>query len=395
MRAGPARVRAAADGGTDERDTPLFRACGGDAPAATRIAIATRLLDAGAKVRHGSTGNVTALHAAARRGPLALVELLIRRGAFTWQTGEDGKDALAYARAGIAPDKDALVELLDRPVIRDPRFKAAVAAIHRGDVAALARLLDGHPTLLTDRAIEPDCYPQDYFRDPKLFWFVANNPTLTRKLSATIVAIARTMIARGVPRSDLDYALELVMSNGNVPDRGVQIPLLAALVDAGATASPRSIVVALAHWETRPVEALLERGAALTAPIAAALGRDEALAALLPAASPADLQDSLGLAVINRRLEAARLCLAAGADASAFLPVHAHSTPLHQATINDDLEMMKLLLAHGARADIKDTLWNGTPLGWAIHNKKTKAEALLRSEIAPIATPPAKKAGTR
>ena len=49
------------------------------------------------------------------------------------------------------------------------------------------------------------------------------------------------------------------------------------------------------------------------------------------------------------------------------------------AALNDDIEMLKLLVARGARLDIRDTLWNGTPLGWAVHNKKVNAEAYLRS----------------
>jgi ankyrin repeat protein len=53
--------------------------------------------------------------------------------------------------------------------------------------------------------------------------------------------------------------------------------------------------------------------------------------------------------------------------------------PLHQAAINDDVELMKLLVARGARLDARDTLWDGTPLGWAVHGKKAKAEAYLRS----------------
>ena len=84
------------------------------------------------------------------------------------------------------------------------------------------------------------------------------------------------------------------------------------------------------------------------------------------------------MAVINRHLEAARLCLDAGADPNGFLPVHRHSVPLHQAALNDDVELMKLLVERGARLDIRDTLWDGTPLGWAVHNKKAKAEAYLR-----------------
>ena len=31
------------------------------------------------------------------------------------------------------------------------------------------------------------------------------------------------------------------------------------------------------------------------------------------------------------------------------------------------------------RTDTRDTLWNGTPLGWAVHGRKAKAEAYLRS----------------
>lgn len=73
-----------------------------------------------------------------------------------------------------AREKDQIVELLLRPVIRDKNFRAAVAAIHAGDVATLSRLLDDHPNLLRDRAVEPECYPNGYSRDPKLFWFIAN-----------------------------------------------------------------------------------------------------------------------------------------------------------------------------------------------------------------------------
>jgi ankyrin repeat protein len=83
--------------------------------------------------------------------------------------------------------------------------------------------------------------------------------------------------------------------------------------------------------------------------------------------------------VINRRLEAARLCLHAGADPNQFLPVHRHSTPLHQAAVNDDVAMLTLLVERGAHLDTLDTLWRSTPLGWAVHNKRSGAEAYLRS----------------
>jgi ankyrin repeat protein len=73
------------------------------------------------------------------------------------------------------------------------------------------------------------------------------------------------------------------------------------------------------------------------------------------------------------------VCLDAGADPNQLLPVHRHAMPLHTATLNGDVEMLKLLVARGARLDVRDKLWNGTPLGWAVHNKKTEAEVYLRS----------------
>jgi ankyrin repeat protein len=384
-RADEAAVRAllargdAVEGARGEVDTPLFRACDGDAPAAQRIAVARLLLEAGASPRRDCKGGATALHAASRRGPVALVELLIRHGALSWQGDRRGRAALDYARKGAAPDRAQIVELLDRPVIRDRRFREAVGMIHAGDVDGLSRLLDAHPELLRQRAVEPDCYVRDYFRDPKLFWFIANNPTLMRPVPANIVAIARAMIARGVEKADLDYALELVMSSGNATRAELQARLIALLIEAGATATPQAIVMALAHCCLAPIETLLDRGLAMTVPIAAALDRRRELASLLEGASPEERQVGLGLAAINRRVEAARLCLDAGADPNQFLPVHRHSMPLHQAAVNDDVPMLTLLVERGARLDTLDTLWRSTPLGWAVHTKKPAAEAYLRS----------------
>jgi hypothetical protein len=82
--------------------------------------------------------------------------------------------------------------------------------------------------------------------------------------------------------------------------------------------------------------------------------------------------------VINGEVAAARLALDAGADVDAFLPVHVHSTALHQAAIDENLPLLELLLARRARTDIADTLWNGTALGWARHQGRTRAEAVLR-----------------
>ena len=364
------------DGDPTERDTPLYLACDGAAP--DRLAVAKRLVEAGAFVRRGCSGGATPLHAAARRGPAALVELLLGNGALAWQPDGKGRRAYDYAEAGDPTDRDRILYLTaEGPHIEDPEFRAAVAAIQAGDAAGLARLIDARPSLLAEPAIEPDLGPRGYFSDPMLFWFVANNPTLIPAPPPNIVEIARLMIARGVAQKDLDYTLELVMTDGAMP-RAVQMALVETLAEAGAAASRAAVIATLGHRQTAPIAWLLAHGLALTALEAAGLGRTAELARLLEGASPDEKRDALAMAVINGEADAARLCLAAGADPNRFMPVHQHSTPLHQAAINDDVETLRLLVAHGARGDVRDTLWRGTPLGWAVHEGKKAAETYLR-----------------
>jgi peptide-methionine (S)-S-oxide reductase len=317
-----------------------------------------------------------------------MVELLIRHNAKTWQSDKDGKLPIDYARTGVAPDKDAIVHLLDRPVIDDPHFRAAVNAIHAGDVAALRQLLTDHPNLSRDRAVEPDCYlSTDYFGSPKLLWFVANNPTLMKTMPVNIVNVAETIIDAGVDESDLNYTLELVMTSDPARDQGLQIPLMDLLLTRGATVTDHAVDITLGHALLEPVQVLLSRGYTMTLPMAAGLGRVEELKRLLDARTDdarassrlnGELHRALSLAVINRQVECAKLCLDAGADVNDFLIVHVHSTPAHQAAVNDDVTMLELLVSRGARLDVKDTLWGSTPLGWASYMGKRGAERYLK-----------------
>jgi peptide-methionine (S)-S-oxide reductase len=369
-----------ADSPNEAGNTPLWLVCQSDADAARRIEVATLLLAAGASPRRECEDRSTPLHFAAWRGPVEMVELLIRHNAKTWQADNAGKLPIDYARGGVAPDREKIVHLLDRPVIDDPHFRAAVNAIHAGDLPALRRLLADHPNLSRDRAIEPDCYlATDYFGSPKLLWFVANNPTLMKTMPANLVDLAATVIDAGVESADPDYTLELVLTSDPAREQGFQKPLMRLLLDRGAKVTPQAVHATLGHGLREPVETLLAGGMAMTAAVAAGLGRVDELARLLPQADDAERHAALSMAVINRQLEAARQCLDAGADVNAFLLVHAHSTPLHQAAIHDDVDLLKLLVERGARLNIRDTLWHGTPLGWAIHENKPAAAAYLRS----------------
>jgi peptide-methionine (S)-S-oxide reductase len=270
------------------------------------------------------------------------------------------------ARRGRGPDRDAILALLVRPVIRDPELRDAVAAIHAGDLAAIERL---PAELLHRRIIEPEGYGDSYFRDPMLLWFVAGNPSL-RGLPDNIAQVTHALLSRGPAQTDRDYTLELVMTSALAREQGHQIALMHELLEAGAAATEHAVAIALAHGEREAVRELIRRGHPMTQPIAAALG-------LLQAPRREEAQLMLALAVINDQVEAARAALEAGADVNAFLPVHEHSTALHQAVLTDDPELLALLISHGARRDIRDTVWNGTPLDWAIHQERQRARAFL------------------
>jgi len=59
-----------------------------------------------------------------------------------------------------------------------------------------------------------------------------------------------------------------------------------------------------------------------------------------------------------------------------------HSTPLHQAAAGGHGETVRLLVERGARLDAKDTLWQGTPFGWAHHEGRTDIEEHLLAQEA-------------
>jgi peptide-methionine (S)-S-oxide reductase len=364
-------------------NTPLWFACQSPAKADDRIAVATLLIEAGAQVRAGCEDGSTALHFAAWRGPVEMVQLLIRHGAKEWQEDARHHKPVDYARRGVAADREKIVELLDRPVIRAPHFRTAVKAIHHGDLPALQQLLADVANLIHDAAQEPDCYPPSYFSNPKLLWFVANNPNLIEKMPANIVPITQALIDAGAERQDLDYTLGLVMTSMPARVQGHQRPLMKLLISRGALPTEKSIYATLGHGERDAVTTLLENGVPLTAPMAAGMGRIEELKELIRSAEADELHAALSLAVINREVEAARICLDAGADLNRYLIIHSHSTAAHQAAVNDDVAMLRLLAERGAKLDVRDTMWNGTPLGWAIHTRQPAAENYLRSIGAP------------
>jgi ankyrin repeat protein len=114
------------------------------------------------------------------------------------------------------------------------------------------------------------------------------------------------------------------------------------------------------------------------------LGHIDDFRRLLPNAGKDDRHLALALASQFGQVEIVRILLDAGEDPNRYNPVggHSHSTPLHQAAAAGNEEMVRLLVERGARLDLRDVLWQGTPAGWARHEGKTEVEAYLRAQEA-------------
>ena len=194
-----------------------------------------------------------------------------------------------------------------------------------------------------------------------------------------IFEITQVILDAGAEPSAIDETLMLVATGSVVRECRQQIPLIRLLCDRGADPN-RAAEAAAVLFEMHALVALMLCGARMTLPLAAATGEYEQVRSLLPKAEPRERQLALALAAQYGYAYAVEILLDAGEDPSRFNPPggHSHSTPLHQAALNGHLDVVKLLVSRGARTDVKDILFGGTPLGWAHHAGKKEVEAYLR-----------------
>ena len=266
--------------------------------------------------------------------------------------------------------------------IEDPMFRRAVDLVDAGDVDGLRAHLNTHSGLIRQRV---PLEGGNYFRNPALLEFVAENPIRRGKLPPNIVEVTRAILDAGA-KSDqaaLNETLGLVSSGRVARECGAQIPLIDLLCAYGAHADS-GMPSALPHGEFEAANALIRNGARMDLTVAAALGRVEDARGLLATASSEERHGALALAAQFGHTEIVRCMLDAGEDPNRYNPVgiHSHSTPLHQAALAGHYDVVRLLVERGARLDLKDTMWQGTAEGWATHAGNTEIAEYLRTRTA-------------
>ena len=280
----------------------------------------------------------------------------------------------------------------DGPVAR---FERAVEAVICGDVDTLRKMLRETPDLIRQRSSRRH-------RATLLHYIAANGVEGYRqKTPENAVEVARILLEAGAEADALAHmydnectTMSLLVSSCHPAKRGLQGALAETLIDHGAALEgPGSkwqcpLITALAFGYLDTARVIAARGArADTLAAAAGLGRLDDAARLLPDADGHEKQVALALAAQHGHAEVVRLLLDAGEDPNRFNPegYHDHSTPLHQAIASNQPDVVRLLVERGARLDMRDTLYGGTPLGWAIHCERPDLAEYLRARGAPQA----------
>jgi Ankyrin repeats (3 copies)/Ankyrin repeat len=317
----------------------------------------------------------------------------------------DDEDArLAVARTYSFLDWAALaehVEAVGDPSSATHRFEAAVQAVIDGSEDRLVELIDRDPSLATARSGRRTCH-DPFMHEATLLHYVAANGVegVNQRTSPNAPAIARLLLERGAdPNATASLyggrcgVMAMLVSSAHPAEADVHVALVDVLVEHGAQVEPvgegswtSPLRTALVFGYLEVAHALVRHGARVEGiDLAAALGRIDAVRGALATATSDERHRALVFAAQLGHAAAVELLLDAGEDPNRFNPegMHSHSTPMHQAALAGHREVVAALIRRGARLDIRDPLWHGTPLGWAEHGERSEVAALLRAHGAP------------
>jgi ankyrin repeat protein len=278
------------------------------------------------------------------------------------------------------------------------RFEAAVEAVVDGDVEGLKAMLREDPALVRARSTRVTHFDPPVHGAMLLHYVAANGVEGYRQRTPpNAVDVAKALLEAGAEADALAdlyggrcTTMALLVSSCHPARAGVQVALAETLLDFGASLEGKGegnwtspLMTALAFGYHDAAAALIRRGARVDRLEAAAgLGLLADATRLLPAADAESRHRAVALAAQHGHVNIVRLLLDAGEDPNRYNPDgnHSHSTPLHQAVWAGQEAVVRLMVERGARLDIRDTIYHGTPLGWAVHCGKKEIAAYLRDQ---------------
>jgi len=263
-------------------------------------------------------------------------------------------------------------------------FEAAAQAIVSGDLETVKRLLHQHPDLIRARSTREH-------RATLLHYVSANGVEGYMQVSPkNIAGITEVLVAAGAGvDADADVygggctTLGLVATSAPPRDAGVQLEVIDVLLRAGArmdlpgSAGNNSALIhgCLANGQPEAASYLVSRGAPLDLVGAAGLGRldvvqdvfgDDAGGART-SVSKAAVADAFAFACIYGQAGVVEFLLRRGFEVDTELRNHGEGhTGLHVAAFHGHLEVVQLLLSHGAGVEVTDKTWGTAPLMWAL-----------------------------
>jgi len=329
--------------------------------------------------------------------PQSLSEEQMRSEGFTI---DDGQLAVAQAYAFLDwPSLEIWVRAIEG---RDPAvypYEAAVEAVVHGEISTLKRLLRENPGLVNARSVRRASFDPPVHRCTLLHYIAANGVEGQRQMTPhNAVEIATILLDAGAdPNALADLyggewtTLSLLVSSSHPAQAGLQGALAELLIDRGASLEPSEsgnwmspLMTALVFDFRATAEVLARKGAAVDSlSIASGLGRWNEVIRLLPTASVDESHRAIALASQLGHADVLRALLDTGVDADRYNPVgmHSHATPLHQAALAGHIAVVRMLIDHGAKLDLQDTIYNGTPLSWALHADQHEAADILRAAM--------------
>ena len=259
--------------------------------------------------------------------------------------------------------------------IEDPRFRRAVDLLDAGDTAGLRAHLKQHPHVVRQHVVFEG---GNYFRNPTLLEFVAENPIRHGTLPGNIVAVTEVILEAGAERYALNETLGLICS-GRVPrECRVQLPLIDLLCDHGADPNI-AIETAVVHGEFEAVNALIRRG---VRPWRPHWETPRPYFNCFPVPAMRSATGRLPWHHSLARLRSFDLCLMrakiqTGTTQLGSIPIRHQFIRLRWPAMTNSFGFS---LNAVRESILKDVLWQGTPADWAEHAGKTEVGVYLRGQ---------------